>query len=323
MSALAFFFLPLAAIAMDVSTSQVEALPKAPTEIQVHTGKFGKPTVGDVIELTIKPPTEDLAAEPAIAEKLKAEPVEWGAGRIIWWKASEPQSGEIKLGLTTYKTGTYEIAPVPFIKDGKPVFASQPKTVQVEAVGGDKAKDEIYPPQSVGFPQWVWIVLGLFTLALVLGGLWWLKKWSEKRKGALEELARAPRVFTPLEEFEKTRAETEQKKLVESAKFKPHYFALSDASKRFFGRSFRFDAEERTTRELIRELEGLGLSNELVAKWEKIFDEMDVTKFTDQTPESNAALSLSARLSQLVAATYRLSPVAREAIAVMTPEAKR
>lgn len=323
MSALSLFFLPLAALAIDVSTSAIEALPKVPTEVQVHTGKFGKPTVGDVIELTIKPPTEDLSAEPAIAEKLKTEPVEWGDGRLIWWKASDAQTGEIKVGLTTYKPGTYEIAPVPFVKDGKPVFSSQPKTVQIEAVGGDKAKDEIYHPIGVGFPKWVWVVLGLVMLALVLGGLWWLKKWSEKRKGALEELARVPRVLSPIEEFEKIRNETEQKRLLEAAKFKPHYFALSDAAKRFLGRSFRFDAEERTTRELMRELESLGLSNELVEKWQKIFEEMDVTKFTDQTPEQNGALSLSARLSQLVASTYRVSPVAREAIALSTPEAKR
>jgi hypothetical protein len=82
----------------------------------------------------------------------------------------------------------------------------------------------------------------------------------------------------------------------------------------FWGRSFRFDAEERTTRELVRELESLGLSQEIAQKWASLFEEMDITKFTDQTPEYNAALSLSARLSQLVSTTYRVSPVGREAV---------
>lgn len=314
---LSVILLPLAAFGAEVTPAQIEALPKAPTEMKVLTGPAGKPTVGDIVELTITPPTEDASAEPADAEKLKTEPVKWGEGRILWWKPADPQTGAIKVGLTTYKPGGFEIGAIAFVKDGKPVFASQPQRVEFSSVG-QKGEEDIYPPEAIAFPQWVWVVLGLLALGLVLGAIWWLKRWSDRRKAAVEELARAPRVYTPLEEFERVRNETDQKHLLEKAQFKPHYFALSDASKRFLGRAFRFDAEERTTRELVRELESVGLSTELIDKWEKIFEEMDVTKFTDQLPETNGALSLSARLSQLVAASYRMSPVAREALAAQT-----
>lgn len=312
--------LPLQALAVvDVSTSEIDRLPKAPTDLQV-VGKVAKPTAGDIVELTIRPPTEDSTAQPAMVEELKNEPYKWGDGRILWWKAADPETGDIKVGLTTYKPGVFAIAPIPFIKDGKAIFASQPLSVEFSSVG-QKGEDEIYPPVAVGFPQWVWVILGLFALALVLGAIWWLKRWSDKRRAAIEEVARAPKILTPIEEFEKLRAEVDQKKYVERATFKPHYFALSDASKRFLGKAFKFDAEERTTRELVRELESLGLSDELIDKWEKVFEEMDVTKFTDQVPEQNAALSLSARLSQLAAMTYRVSPVARQA--VVLPEVKK
>lgn len=295
-------------------TDQVSpALPKAPTSLQIRTGKSGKATAGDIIILTVKPPAgQGEGAEIFVAQKLKEEPVEWGEGRILWWTPYDAQSGAIVVALTTYKPGNFEIKPIAFAKGGAHLFASEPQSVEFSSVGGDKSKDDIYPPVGGALPAWVWILLGLLALGLVLGALYWLNEWNKKRKAKVEALARAPRVLLPNEEFEKTRRETEAKGHVDRGNYKSHYFALSDAAKRFLGKAYRFDAEEKTTRELMRELENLGLSDNLIDQWEIVFDEMDIVKFTDQLPERETARGLGERLSQLVTVSYSNSPVARE-----------
>lgn len=115
------------------------------------------------------------------------------------------------------------------------MFASQPRTVEVVAIGGDKQKDEIYHPSAVSFPRWIWVALGFVSLVLALAGIWWIKKWADRRKARVENLARAHRVLNPQEEFEKRRGDIELEKFLENGKFKQHYFALSDSSKSFLG----------------------------------------------------------------------------------------
>jgi hypothetical protein len=297
-------------------------LPQVPTTIKIQTGKFGTPSVGDIIELTVTP-DGDLSnnAEPAMAEQLKAAPVEHGDSRILWWKRGNGNA--IIIGLTSYKTGKFQISPISFVRNGKAVFTSQPQEVEFAAIGGDKSKDDIYAPEAVGFPRWVWVLIGLAALGLVVGALWWLARWNQKRKAERVAAARVPKVLTPIEEFEKLRSEVETKQYVDKGVFKPHYFALSEAAKRFLGKAYRFDAEERTTRELLRELESLSMSPESIGEWGAIFDEMDIVKFTDRSPQREVARSLSERLSRLVAASYRSSPVAREnALATVAKGAK-
>lgn len=296
-------------------------LPLVQTEIQIKALKGGKPTAGDIVELKIQPSPETISGvEPEMAEKLKEGPVEWGAGRILWWKPADPSTGTIVVGLTTYKPGMFEIPAIKFKKSGQFVFSSQSINVEYSSVGKDDKQVDIYPPEAVSFPRWVWVSLGFFALALVLGAIWLVARWSRRRKSRLEEFAKAPKVLSPIEEFEKIRSETEKKEFVAKEQYKPHYFALSEAAKRFLGRAFRFDAEERTTRELVRELENLGMSTETTNYWQTILEEMDMTKFTDQKPDPQIARGLAERLSRLVAESYRNSPVAREALLVQSQQ---
>lgn len=308
-------------------------LPLAPTEVLVHPGRLsagsdakGKPTAGDLVEMRITPPAglgDGAKPQGAIGEQLQAGPVEWGNGRILWWRPLDAQSGTIVVGLTSYQPGPFAIKPIPFEKDGKPVFASSAATEEFGQSGGDKSKDDVYLPMGVGLPTWFLIGLAVFSLGLVLLGLNAVANWYKRRKAEAKALATAPRVLTPIEQFERVRQETDAKHLIEKDAFKPHYFALSDAAKRLLGQAYRFDAEERTTRELLRELEGLGVSAQLVGQWKAILDEMDVTKFTDQVPERAAAGSLSERLAEIVAASWSMSPAARELLLQQSQAASR
>lgn len=307
------------------------AYDRLPTELAVKGGKFEKTSAGDVIELKITLPSTELAADfvPTIADKLKDGPVEWGTGRILSWARGEgPDKGKIIINLTTYTPGEFVIAPIPLKREmtgdpkretkpegvatAAPAYASEEKKVLFFAIGGDRQKDDIYPPEDVLFPKWLIVLIGVIALLVVLGALALVGRWYGRRVKEKKALASAPRVLTPLEEFEKARAATERKGFLEKQAFKPHYFSLSDAAKRFLGRAYRFNAEERTTRELVSELEALAMPDTLIDEWEKLFDEMDATKFTDQKPELNAARSLSERLASLAAKSYRISPVAKD-----------
>lgn len=295
-------------------------VPVVSTEVIVHPSKVAtaegdtKPSAGDLIEIKITPPAElaDGAVPTSLVEKFQQGPVEWNDGRLLWWRPYDSKTGAIIVGATSYTPGKFEIKAIPFSKGEKQVFTSMPKTLEFKSIGGDKMKDEIYPPLAPGLPVWIIVAIGLFALALVLGLIWLVANWSKKRKAKFSDLANAPAILTAREEFERVRSETESKGFLSKLNYKPHYFALSEAAKKFLGKSYRFDAEERTTRELIGELEQLGMSSEIIKQWQKIFDEMDIVKFTDQTPETLVASSLGERLSQIVAMSWSKSPAAHE-----------
>lgn len=311
----------------DVSTAdKYPDLKTVVTDLEIRKGKAsassevqGKPTAGDLVTLTLHlegaaaadaqgaGPLEGLA--PKLQDKQQAE---WGDARILWIKPYDAQSGTIKIGITSYKPGQIRVKPIPFGKDGKPLFKSEAKDVDFGKLEGDKSKDDIYEPVPVGYPLWVVVLLGVLALAFVLAGLWFTREWYRRRKARVEQLASAPRILTPPEEFEKARRDAEARGHLDRGVFKPHYFALSDAAKRFLGKAYQFDAEERTTRELLVDLERLGMRLELLDQWERIFDEMDVVKFTDQSPELETARSVSGRLGQLVTQSWVMSPAHRE-----------
>ncbi|MBI3542251.1 MAG: hypothetical protein HY075_03115 [Deltaproteobacteria bacterium] len=304
-----------------------EGLPKVPTEIGVRLGKAtktGKPTAGDLVLLTIKPPADQgEGAAPKDSAKLDAGPIDWGEGRLLWWKTFDAKTGAIQVGVTTYKPGKLVIKAIPFYKNGAAVFASEPKELEFEAIGGDKSKDEIYPPAPVGLPFWLVLLLSFLSLAIVFALLRSLHAWHKRRKARQEEAESAPKILTAIEEFEKVRRESDQRGHLDRGQYKPYYFSLSEAAKRFLGTAYRFDAEERTARELLVELERLGMGVELVDQWERVFDEMDVVKFTDQLPATDAAKALGGRLSQIVAQSWARSPVARELLERQQKEAAK
>lgn len=293
------------------------ALPRAATSFKIQSAAPGKdkPTAGDVVVLEVTPPSDAQAAAPAFSSELEKAPVEWASGRVLWWKPYDPSTGKILVGLTTYAPGPFEIKPVPFSEDGGPVFESEPQTVEFAQVEPKKEEDDIYPPRPVSLPAWVWVAGSLVSLLSMLAALWALSRWNRKKR-ALEPAKPAAPLLSPIEEFEKTRRETDHRKFLDAGRFKPHYFALSDAAKRFLARAYRIAAEEMTTRELKDALAGLAMAAKfpktLAEQWSAVFDEMDVTKFTDQVPPLDPARDLSARLAALAAASWRASPVARE-----------
>lgn len=274
----------------DQATEVVEAV----TELQLpELPKDTKLTAGDVVQVVVTPLPSFEDAEPTIANALKEGPYEVGLIRILWWKKADQKP---VLGLTSYHAQLVEVPSIVFTKDGNAVFRSQPQKLEFAPVKSDD--QNIFPPISVGFPVWIKVLVGILILATVLAILWLISTWSQRQKVKLQPVP-APEI-SPLEEFQKACALIHEKGYLTKKHYKPHYFALSEAVKRYFARIYLFDAEECTTREILEKLKELLLNKTLLSQWKNLLEEMDVVKFTDQIPIEKYAESLMERLILLV-----------------------
>lgn len=297
------------------SIAQTKTLPSAKSEIVFESNKGGKPTAGDVFELVVSPPSDVTEiAKPSFASELEKAPVPIGAnsgGRVLWWKYDEAERVH-RLGITSYKPGFLDLPPIVFQNDSKSVFQTETKRVEYSSIGQSQKDDDLYPPELVALPMWIVVLIALVSciVLFLIGRFVFVKvmRWRERRSAILSSEPE----LNPLQRFQKAMVELSKREFLSKAQFKPHYFGVSDSAKRFLAEAYRFDAEEKTTRELQIELSQLGLSSRLVDEWKRVLEEMDVTKFTDQIPQQEQAQTLISRVEELIRESYVGSPAARE-----------
>ena len=287
------------------------SIPHAMTTLEVQQRQ--KLTAGDLVVMEVTPFNQTPDAIPEIIQKNPKLPVEWGEGRLLWFKPYDPGTGKIRLGFTTYTPGNFEIKPMVFVKkdSSEKIFITDAKTIPFEKVEGDKKKDDIYPPQSVDIPKWMILLLSILFLMATLLTLRAIQR-IRKRKALLEIKLGEIELLNPIEEFEKQRQSIDSKSYLDRGQFKPHYFALSEAFKKFVGRAYHFDAQDKTTRELSESLRELGINSLLIERWFKISEAMDIVKFTDQKPAPEEAKAISSEMSALVLSFWHASPEALE-----------
>lgn len=309
-------------------------------------------TAGDHVVLEISVPNSYKDAVPEFIKKLESGPVEWGAGRILSWKKINGEPVKFLVTLTCYTPGPFEIKPIHFhapdatgLPSGDPLFVSETKSVEFskipekkdesglgeklskmvkaapdeEPAQGDaekEAEEDIFPPEKVPLPKWVSVVAMLFLALIIIGIIKLIADYQKRKSGKTVSGSVAP-VLSPIELFEQTRRSVDIKRYVDDAKYKPHYFALSDAAKKFLGSAYHFDAEDKTTRELSSAMEEVGVPESLRTKWSEIMTEMDETKFTDGIPDRERASTLSARISEIAGQSWRLSPEYREQMQIL------
>lgn len=291
--------------------SENHGVPHAMTTIENVDGK--KLTAGDLIVLEVTPFNQAQDAVPEILAKDEKLPKEWGVGRLLWVKPYDPETGKIRLGFTSYAPGTFEIKSMLFVKkdSGEKLFITDPKSVVFESVGGDKKKDDIYPPLSIELPMWMMVLLSALFLVATLLILRAVQRIRKKKK-QLEWSMNSAEELNPIEEFEKQRQMIDSRSFLDRGQFKQHYFGLSEALKKFLGRAYHFDAQDKTTRELRESLREMEISPLVIERWLKISEEMDIIKFTDQVPNDEQAKELSKTLSALALSFWNASPEARE-----------
>ncbi|MGB9692291.1 MAG: hypothetical protein ACPL7D_08985 [Candidatus Sumerlaeaceae bacterium] len=123
-------------------------------------------------------------------------------------------------------------------------------------------------------------LLGVFAAALLL---FWLWRWRQSRKKAVEEPL--PPDLAALQELE--RLETEG--LIAKRQFKEFYTRLSETVRVFLGTVFGFDGLECTSSELVRELEDKPIPPSVERDIFSLLEEADLVKFAKYRPEPSAA----------------------------------
>jgi hypothetical protein len=173
-----------------------------------------------------------------------------------------------------------------------------------------KKPPQFLPPLAMKLP-WIWIIvlvaLGLGLAGAVAAILWRASRKSRKRPpvgGVTAPRARLPEDEEALRLLEKL----EQQRLWLELRFKPHYFGVSEAMKRYIERRFGFDAAESTTREMLAGLSTRGVDRERIAGLSSLFERLDRVKFTDFVPEEQECSWILEEARTWIRATRQAAP---------------
>jgi hypothetical protein len=137
------------------------------------------------------------------------------------------------------------------------------------------------------------IVLGAILAAIVLF-LWWKKR--KRRVVAKEPVPDLPADFIALRELRRI----ENLKLPEAGEFKKYYTLVTDAIRSYIEKRFGVDAMDRTTEEILFDLER---RRKRIEKLEQLLQEADLVKFAKYHPEVVAATEAMKTARDIVAKT--------------------
>jgi len=175
---------------------------------------------------------------------------------------------------------------------------------RLAAEGGESRplKDQWEAPRR----YWPWIVAAAVLVVLAMLLWWWLRRRARRGGEAPVEPA-LPADYVALTELTRV----ERMNLVKAGEFKVYYTLVTDAVRRYLEARFGVDAMDRTTEELLDELNGRGRRLE---KLDELLHEADLVKFAKYVPvaESGVAAMSSAR-EIVVRTTSRLERLEEDA----------
>ncbi len=292
----------------EVPFLQLPAFDLTPTQ-----GEYPKELqVGDTVEFVVKgewggePPFTLLA--PPNAETLFD--LGWDV-RVVRRKESDPKVLEVKV--SPLKPGELNLPALAIVDSvQKNVARTHPLKIKVTSTldPQDPKSKEANPlvPVAVAFPRWI---LATIVVLLVLAGAGigygFYRRQQAKKRALRKKPARRvlPEDEHALEELKKIEIAGYLKKNLP----KKHFFGVSEELKRYLGARFGFDALEKTTSELLRELETRqAMGPDLRRQLQEVFEKLDLFKFTDQVPTESDAQNVLATARQLISVTKRPAP---------------
>ncbi len=288
--------LPAQAAPQTASAPAPEALT---TKVRLPEGE-GSHTLGagDAVFFDVDLGPQLKSAVPSFQETLKNGPMTWGDGRILALTEKPREDGGriVTARVTCYKPGVCKFPGLIFLEDGKEVALAEAKELEFATAGQQEKEPEPYAPIAHALP--VSLVAGIVGGALLaaIAIFYAVQRYLANRKPAPKAEAAPPPAPAPLEELAIRFKQLSAARHLEEGRFKPYYFGISEALKSYAGRIYGFNAEDCTTRELLRGLRDAGRADEArVDEWSHLYGEMDVVKFTDQLPTPVDAQSLMER----------------------------
>jgi hypothetical protein len=185
-----------------------------------------------------------------------------------------------------------------------------PAAVRINSVliEGDSELRDIKPQADLPFANWLPWLLGGLLLALVVGGVFWLRRRRQARLALAAVDTRLPHEIA-LDDL----AAIERLGLPEQGRFKEHYSLVTDTLRRYLEGTYDIPMMERTTGEIRAELRRTPLDRETKQRLLSFLQESDFVKFADITPRAADAHALTAEGRALVEATRPAPAAAPEA----------
>lgn len=160
----------------------------------------------------------------------------------------------------------------------------------------------------------MWGLIALGAIALAAAIVWWVRRRSRRPVAAPYEVRLPPDVVA-LTELERIAAMG----LVERGEFKPYYTLVVDVVRRYLEARFGIEAMERTSLELIDEVERRGVGIDGLGA---LLGEADLVKFAKLTPSRETAVAAIERARAIVVdTTPRVVPATPESDATSAESA--
>jgi len=152
-------------------------------------------------------------------------------------------------------------------------------------------------------PQWeaprnylFWILAGVAAALAAAALVWWLRRRKRRALVAAPAEPKLPADYVALTELTRV----ERMNLLEAGEFKKYYTLVTDAVRRYLSARFDVDAMDRTTREIVDELDR---RRGRVEKLEDLLNEADLVKFAKWTPSVSAGGAAMSTAREIVVKT--------------------
>jgi hypothetical protein len=286
----------------------------SPITIQTRVDR-AKIKLGDVFTYTLS-----IHSKAGVQVMLPGWGANLGQFEIRDYKTSESKNkdgsvtGTSIYYLAVYDTGKFTIPPVmvPYKLPGETEnrqLASDSVAIEVESIASTEAKDIRGLKTQAAIPpdyRLVYLVAGLaLFLALVTGGIIYAVRRSRRKKQLQAEPFVGPPHEVAIQELEALLASG----LLEQNRIKEFYFELSEIVRRYLGRRFQIYTLERTTTEIMEQLEKLFLSESAFGMISSFLNDTDLVKFARYIPPRGEIDGDVARARIVIESTKPITPV--------------
>lgn len=216
--------------------------------------------------------------------------------------------------ITSFDSAQYQFAIPYLLQRGSLIdtFLSNPISLYVNTIPIDTATYVMYDIKGVveypiTFKEILpWILLGLGILLLILLALYMYMRWKKKQPIFFKLKKVDPPYVVAMRELQKLKEE----KVWQQDKIKQYYTRLTDILRVYIEDGFTIQAMEKTSQELIQDIEKSDLSQKYpLVKLREMFTVSDLAKFAKYTPAPDENERCYITVAEFIEATKPLEKV--------------